>query len=44
MQHKNWNCPKCHNTSFETDQFRGTRAVRVPLQKLISYLYDRAAL
>ena len=24
MQHKNWQCPKCSNTSFETDQFRAT--------------------
>jgi len=24
MQHKNWQCPKCHNTTFETDQFRAT--------------------
>ena len=24
MQHKNWNCPKCHNPTFETDQFRAT--------------------
>ena len=27
MQHKNWNCPKCHNTSFETDQFRATGGI-----------------
>jgi predicted nucleic-acid-binding Zn-ribbon protein len=24
MQHRNWQCPKCSNRSFETDQFRAT--------------------
>ena len=24
MQHKNWQCPKCGNSTFETDQFRAT--------------------
>ena len=24
MQHKNWQCPKCNNTSFDTDQFTAT--------------------
>ncbi|MDP6377992.1 MAG: zinc ribbon domain-containing protein [Pseudomonadales bacterium] len=22
MQHRNWECPKCHNCEFDTDQFR----------------------
>lgn len=22
MQHKNWHCSKCGNTTFDTDQFR----------------------
>ena len=24
MQHKNWQCPKCQNREFETDQFAAT--------------------
>ena len=24
MQHKNWQCPKCKNRTFETDQITGT--------------------
>lgn len=24
MQHRNWQCPKCRNDEFETDQFRAT--------------------
>jgi len=24
MQHKNWECPKCQNREFETDQFAAT--------------------
>jgi len=24
MQHKNWQCPKCQNREFETDQFQAT--------------------
>jgi predicted nucleic-acid-binding Zn-ribbon protein len=24
MQHNNWQCTKCSNTTFETDQFRAT--------------------
>ena len=24
MQHSNWNCPKCQNREFETDQFAAT--------------------
>lgn len=24
MEHKNWRCPKCENTTFETDQFQAT--------------------
>ena len=24
MQHKNWQCPKCQNKEFETDQFAAT--------------------
>lgn len=24
MQHKNWECPKCQNLQFETDQFSAT--------------------
>jgi predicted nucleic-acid-binding Zn-ribbon protein len=24
MQHKNWKCPKCNYTEFETDQFAAT--------------------
>ena len=24
MQHENWECPKCHNNEFETDQFAAT--------------------
>jgi len=24
MQHKNWQCVKCGNTRFDTDQFRAT--------------------
>lgn len=24
MEHKNWKCPKCANTTFETDQFQAT--------------------
>ncbi|MGR3221329.1 MAG: zinc ribbon domain-containing protein [Candidatus Anammoxibacter sp.] len=24
MQHNNWQCPKCRNTEFETDQFAAT--------------------
>jgi len=24
MQHANWQCPKCANNEFETDQFRAT--------------------
>lgn len=24
MNHPNWSCVKCHNTEFETDQFRAT--------------------
>lgn len=24
MQHKNWECPKCQNKKFETDQFQAT--------------------
>jgi len=24
MQHANWQCTKCGNTTFETDQFRAT--------------------
>ena len=24
MQHNNWQCPKCGNSEFETDQFAAT--------------------
>lgn len=24
MEHRNWNCPKCSNAEFETDQFQAT--------------------
>lgn len=24
MQHENWECTKCHNYEFETDQFAAT--------------------
>jgi len=24
MKHKNWECPKCQNREFETDQFQAT--------------------
>jgi uncharacterized protein len=24
MEHQNWECPKCKNTEFETDQFAAT--------------------
>ena len=24
MQHSNWQCPKCENTEYETDQFAAT--------------------
>ncbi len=24
MQHVNWQCPKCKNTEYETDQFAAT--------------------
>ncbi|MCF7824059.1 MAG: zinc ribbon domain-containing protein [Candidatus Marinimicrobia bacterium] len=24
MQHENWQCPKCKNDEFETDQFAAT--------------------
>jgi len=24
MQHSNWQCPKCENAEFETDQFAAT--------------------
>ncbi len=24
MEHNNWQCPKCRNTEFETDQFAAT--------------------
>ena len=24
MQHNNWQCPKCQNKEFETDQFAAT--------------------
>ena len=24
MEHDNWECPKCQNRSFETDQFAAT--------------------
>lgn len=24
MQHENWECPKCKNDEFETDQFAAT--------------------
>lgn len=24
MQHENWQCPKCKNNEFETDQFAAT--------------------
>ena len=27
MEHKNWNRPKCNNTSFDSDQFRATGGI-----------------
>ena len=27
MEHRNWQCAKCGNTSFDTDQFRATGGI-----------------
>lgn len=27
MEHSNWACPKCKNTSFDTDVFRATGGI-----------------